>query len=494
MTVTASVLYDLVNCPQRVALDAFGDKATRDPSNAFVKLLWERGSVFEKETIGNLKTPYLDLSALEGEEKERQTLDAMKRDEPLIYGGSIRAGDLVGVPDILRKELGGYVPGDIKSGRGEEGGGDDDSDGKPKLHYAVQLAIYVDLLEQIGFSAGRRGFIWDVSGDEVTYDFTKPQGPKKPGTLWDDYQSALALARGILSKQIVPKGAYASGCKLCHWYTHCINELTIADDLTLIPFLGRNLRDTMQDTIPTIAAFAACNPEAYITKSKTAFKGLGADRMRVFHSRAVLLKDPAPTPFLRSAVMLPSAETELFFDIEVDPLRDFCYLHGIVERNHGDNSAEKFVYFFAEKVTPEAERQAFADAYTYLTSRAGVAIYYYSKYERTIYRKLQRKFPDVCSEAEIEELFNPLKSIDLYFDVVFRATEWPTRDHSIKTLAKYLGFGWRDVHPSGAASIEWFDRWCRSGDRQVRQRILDYNEDDCRATRVLLDGIRAIDS
>jgi len=26
----------------------------------------------------------------------------------------------------------------------------------------------------------------------------------------------------------------------------------------------------------------------------------------------------------------------------------------------------------------------------------------------------------------------------------------------------------------------------------MRQRILDYNEDDCRATRVLLDGIRAL--
>jgi predicted RecB family nuclease len=26
----------------------------------------------------------------------------------------------------------------------------------------------------------------------------------------------------------------------------------------------------------------------------------------------------------------------------------------------------------------------------------------------------------------------------------------------------------------------------------VRQKILDYNEDDCRATRVLLDGIRAL--
>jgi hypothetical protein len=38
------------------------------------------------------------------------------------------------------------VPGDIKSGAGEEGGGDD-GDGRPKLHYAVQLALYVDILE-----------------------------------------------------------------------------------------------------------------------------------------------------------------------------------------------------------------------------------------------------------------------------------------------------------------------------------------------------------
>ena len=61
-----------------------------------------------------------------------------------------------------------------------------------------------------------------------------------------------------------------------------------------------------------------------------------------------------------------------------------------------------------------------------------------------------------------------------------------------RRLAKHLGFAWRDTHPSGAASIEWFDRWVTTGDPAVRQRILDYNEDDCRATRVLLDGIRGL--
>jgi hypothetical protein len=52
MPVTASVLYDLVQCPQRVALDAFGDIAKRDQTNPFVRLLWERGTLFERETIG----------------------------------------------------------------------------------------------------------------------------------------------------------------------------------------------------------------------------------------------------------------------------------------------------------------------------------------------------------------------------------------------------------------------------------------------------------
>jgi predicted RecB family nuclease len=111
---------------------------------------------------------------------------------------------------------------------------------------------------------------------------------------------------------------------------------------------------------------------------------------------------------------------------------------------------------------------------------------------RTIWRVLQQKYPDVCTADEIEALFNPARSVDLYYDVVQKATMWPTRDHSIKTLAKFLGFAWRDNNPSGATSIEWYDQWIRTGDPMIRQRIIDYNEDDCRATRVLLDGVRGL--
>jgi predicted RecB family nuclease len=245
----------------------------------------------------------------------------------------------------------------------------------------------------------------------------------------------------------------------------------------------------MHDSLPTIAALAASNPDGFITGKKTVLAGIGSDRLRLFQARAAMLKASPPKPYLRAPVILNLFPVELFFDIEVDPLRGVCYLHGFIERRDGDNATERFVSFFAEEATPAAECDAFAAALDYLSERADAAIYFYSKYERTIYRKLQQKYPNICTPEDVDRLFDPPRSVDLYGDVVRKATEWPTRDHSIKTLARYLGFTWRDTHPSGAASIEWFDRWCRERNPEIRQRILDYNEDDCRATRVLLDGI-----
>ena len=172
-------------------------------------------------------------------------------------------------------------------------------------------------------------------------------------------------------------------------------------------------------------------------------------------------------------------------------MQNFCYLHGFVERSNTDNDTEKYEAFYANDLSSAAEERAFADAWQYICANQPCTIYYYSKYERTIWRKLQEKYPDVCSAEEIETLFDPVNTIDL-LEVVRKYTEWPTRDHSIKTLAQYLKFEWRDTDPSGAASIEWFQRWSKNKDEKIKERILQYNEDDCLATRVLLDKIRTL--
>jgi len=44
-------------------------------------------------------------------------------------------------------------------------------------------------------------------------------------------------------------------------------------------------------------------------------------------------------------------------------------------------------------------------------------------------------------------------------------------------------------YPSCAYSIRWYDWWIERRNEKVKQRILDYNDDDCVAMRVLVEGL-----
>jgi hypothetical protein len=120
-SITASMLYDLVQCPHRVTMDLFEDFSKRDPINPFVQLLWEKGTAFEQEVIEGLQVPFGNLRPFSDKEREQLTTEAMSRGDTLIYGGRISADDLLGEPDLLRRKYDGYVAGDIKSGAGVEG-------------------------------------------------------------------------------------------------------------------------------------------------------------------------------------------------------------------------------------------------------------------------------------------------------------------------------------------------------------------------------------
>ena len=413
----------------------------------------------------------------------------MRRGEPLIYGGRITFGDLVGKPDLLERRGNGYIPGDIKSGSGLE---DTESGGKYKEHYAFQIAHYVRILGGIGMSDGsREAFVIDRAGQRIPYLLLEAQGVRNTATWWDSYQQALQEVQALVGGA-VSRSALAAPCKLCHWYTSCKRECIANNDLTLIPELGRAKRDVMVGTIPTVSALAACNPNIYITGKKTIFPGIGPDSLLKFHERAKLLTTPGAQPYLKNAVNLPIATKEVFFDIEADPMRDIVYLHGFVERPFSQPAQAQFIPFYSDGISPADEEAAFAEAWAYLSARVlDSTVYYYSTYERTSYKKLAGTYQNVCSVADVEALFALPAMIDL-LGIVRKNTEWPTYNHSIKTLAQYLGFKWRDTHPSGAASIEWYNRWIESGDPAIKQRILDYNEDDCLATGVVVDGVRGL--
>ena len=54
----------------------------------------------------------------------------------------------------------------------------------------------------------------------------------------------------------------------------------------------------------------------------------------------------------------------------------------------------------------------------------------------------------------------------------------------IKDIAKssFLNFKWRHQKAGGGQSVFWYERWLETGDSAILEDIIDYNEDDVRAT------------
>jgi predicted RecB family nuclease len=52
-----------------------------------------------------------------------------------------------------------------------------------------------------------------------------------------------------------------------------------------------------------------------------------------------------------------------------------------------------------------------------------------------------------------------------------------------------MGFEWRETEADAAMSMLWFDLWLRTGNRRYLELSVEYNEDDCRATKVVREWV-----
>ncbi len=491
--ITPSLLLDHMRCVHKVWRDNYGPKAEFvDEANPFLKLLWDRGIQHEADVVAAFGFEYVDCG--KGTESERiaQTNAALAARVEYIYQGTLAHGNLFGIPDLLQFIDGEYVPIEIKSGSAGEGG-DDISDGKPKKEYGVQLALYADILNKKGLNSSRRAFVIDKTGERVEYFLDAPMGARTPETMWELYHRIRSDVEAALRDELRNDPAMCGSCKDCGWYASCKSWAKENDDLTQLFYVGRTARDTIRRDLDSgrIEDLIGRDLDAIVAQKKadkTFLKGIGESTLTKMIARGRLLKSGGD-PVMYDRFDFPDVGTELFFDIETDPTQDFVYLHGFWVR---DREGERFEHFTATEISAENEREFWKRSIDFMLSfdSDDVAIYYYSAYERTTYRQLQRKYPDVITEEALEALFARANMIDLYSDFIIKCTDWPLGSYGIKAIAQYLGFEWRDETPSGALSIQWYNEYLTTGNEALLKRVLEYNEDDCKATLVVKDYLK----
>lgn len=482
-------------CPCRNHLDEFGDRTRRAATSAFSEMLWTHQQQLQGEALAELGN-VLRIESGSLQERLDATAAAMSEHTPLIYQGCVTANGRLASPPLFQWAGSGYRAVIVKTGKAF------DEAGRPLSSCALALAHATSVLDDAGLSDGSGvGLVLTGAGGMVECDLNAPSNSTANALSWMDLYRAdtLPSVAAIVEGRCTPRPALSALCKQCPWSEVCVASVVESNDLSLIAELGRAKRDVMLPHFPDLKALAAANLEDYaVGKKKTIFRGIGPATLAKYQLRAKLLTTPGATPVATGPIMLPDVPHAVMFDIEDSPVRDFVYLHGFVEAPAGCDLSNLVVRpCLAKDLSPAAEESAFKEAWTYMKSvlaRGDTALFYYSPHEHVVYRELASRYPAVCSVDEVDALFADPLVVDLYTTVVRPHTEWPLPDKSIKTLAKYLGFNWRDTDPSGANSIEWYEQWIATGDEAKMERLVVYNTDDNIAVVVLLNALRAMQS
>jgi predicted RecB family nuclease len=167
----------------------------------------------------------------------------------------------------------------------------------------------------------------------------------------------------------------------------------------------------------------------------------------------------------------------VYLDIEGDPYSDSYYLIGtlIVSEVH-----EVFRSYWADDTAEELE--VFLQFVEAIGQLDDFRVLHFGNYEIIALRRMKSKLPErlyPSVNAILERATNVLSLIHphIYF---------PTYSNSLKDIGRFLGFQRADADATGLQSIIWRHSW--NGDRaeEIKARLVQYNQDDCRELKISL--------
>ena len=303
-------------------------------------------------------------------------------------------------------------------------------------------------------------------------------------------------------------------CLACPYSNHCDNELTSRDDVSLVRFTnfeqqtllrehGVHTRRDLARLDPHLAREARGRVLSATGDHEPEFHlGRSIDKLDELIYRARALVRDTPLRIVPSEdVTCPLADVEI--DVDMESYNDVTYLWGayVTTRRAFPGITEGYVSFVDwSEPTAETESRVFGAfwrwfddlrARTHAHGGTFASYCFWAQAEDGAMNRAADTGAGTPTRVALDEFrqVTPPEWIDLH-DVAKRhiQTSGPL---GLKVLATEAGFTWRDDNPSGEASMAWFET--ATGDNEdalrARQRILEYNEDDCRATKALREWI-----
>lgn len=336
-----------------------------------------------------------------------------------------------------------------------------------KEHYALQVSLLNHILAAIQQFTPRYTRV-ELKGKHAEVDYLEHE---------QRLTRELAYFRAIRDGQVRPEAHKPPKAASAPWRVYANKIVAETKDLQMLPHLSTEMRQCLK---------------IYGLKNTDDVARVG------LHFLQGLLEEPYASeayynavayqhhkPVLRQAGQFPppTKKHNLYFDFEATETftKDnisFVYLIGI-----WDKEENKYVSFVAK--TPEEEIKIFEQFYDYVKDPANTALYHWTEYEVKKMHKLAEQNKQNADKLNL--------LISLCYDLkvaVNKAFYLPAPSFSLKAAAPAFGFHWRQDDCGAMDSMVYFTQWLKTGQEDLLNKVLMYNEDDCKAMLFLEDKLK----
>ncbi len=468
--VTARDIYTLVQSEFTLWAEHHAPPDARDPMDPLTELLFERGRDHEDE-VSDQRWPDLEIVSFKtaaesfawAKARMAEGATVLRRVHLLLP----REG-LKGQPDVLEKStahrssLGRhhYVVREIKLAR------------TPKPHHIAQARFYNHILGKVQGYTPPQVFIINGDGEEFPFDHDEE-------AIVDMIRRARAIIRGTERPRPFWRGSKWP------WENYTNRRAAAAHDVSQVADVGPKRAAALAAAGVRTVRHLAEAPLSDLTR----VPGVGDSSARKWRDAARALDSGEPVR--RGKFTLPSARTLVFFDLEgttgslvhADELPKTIYLFGCLLRAPGAKRDE-YVRFLARR--PEEEEEVFLDFCRWFVGLGDAVLIHWATYEKTELTRLFDLYPSAA--AHRERVLGSLR--DLYRELT-KGWSLPTHGHGLKEVAKWLRFSWRHKDVDAGTSIVYYLKYVEDprSNAELLDKVVDYNEDDVRATAVAHDWL-----
>ena len=441
----------------------YGDFARKKPPTPFLQRTMEGNLEFEKDVMERMAYVQPDYPPGDYSQGLQATLELMRSGVDLIGHGVLLADNFLGIPDLLKKipassQLGDYhyQPVEIKAGR------------FLKKSYLLQVLFYAHLLHIL---QGR------LPDEARLILCNKGQQPVSVPENMPLFQAALDDILAIRDgADRVPH--LSSRCKSCAWKEVCREIAYQREDLSLVPSLSKPLKQELAalgiETVSQLARLSSRRMRKLKTLGIKVSRNLRLQALALVEKRFIKIGSP----------QLPKRSVEIFFDIEGEEKQGVAYLLGALVCRSG---SEEHYSFVAAK--PEEERRIWQEFQKLMVALDDFVVYHYHTYELLTLARLKEKYG--AREDVYQRIMENM--VDL-FKMIKNTVILPTLGYSLKEIACWLGFHWSNHQANASQSMLWYALWLETEERRYLDWSVEYNRDDCRATKIVKDWLVTVEN